>query len=86
MNVSYINLESKKETDFENSITDEYVSPYKLAKVINTFITKSIPTQMIYNYCSKNLIQTEVIDSRNMIERSVAIEFITKFVTKRNSK
>jgi hypothetical protein len=69
----------------ELAIEAEYVSAYALAKIVNQFIEKAIPTQMTYNYVAKGLIKSKNVDGRKIVSREVAIAWIQKFVTKRNA-
>jgi hypothetical protein len=71
----------------ERAIMNEFITPYQASKIVNRLIKvgKPVPTQMLYNYVSHNLIKTEVIDGRKMIKTEVAIAWSEKFAAKRNA-
>jgi len=65
--------------------TDQTISPYKIAKVINTVFTstlteKQIPAQMMYQYASKGMIV------KGKVSKQYTKDEVTTYVLKYTSK
>jgi hypothetical protein len=63
---------------------------YQASKVVNAELTKlgfkSIPAQMIYNYCSKGYIKTVQSNGQNLIEASSLASWLEAYVARKVSK
>lgn len=88
MNVEIANVEAAVEEFFSQQ--SNYITGYKLAKltneVLDNFEMKNIPAQMIYNYLSKKLIASVVIDDQRVVSNEVASKWVAKYITKKLSK
>lgn len=62
----------------------EYVTGYKLHKMLKESGFERRP-QMIYNYISKGLIKSEVVEGQRLVRLDIAKLWIEKFV-KKNTK
>ena len=78
------------QSSIEEFVTDKYMTGYKLAKLTNEVLThfelKNIPPQMVYNYISKKLIASVIIDGQKVVSNESAVTFLNKYVTKKLSK
>lgn len=65
------------------TIVSDTLSPYELAKFVNAATNRNLPTQMMYNYVSKNMIPSHR-DHNNKIRitREDAVKFVQKYMEK----
>ena len=82
-----INTDNDNVTDvqtIEDLLTEEFYSPYKLAKAVNKIldnvgIEKVLPPQMFYTYVKKGYIKA---DDNKRITREDAITWTEKYIAK----
>jgi hypothetical protein len=71
----------------EEFVREDSMTGYRLAQLTNeildSFELKNIPPQMIYNYISKGLIEAVVANGQRVVLREAAVEFLTKYVSKK---
>jgi hypothetical protein len=71
----------------EEFVREDSMTGYRLAQLTNeildSFELKNIPPQMIYNYISKGLIESVVATGQRVVLREAAVEFLTKYVSKK---
>ena len=76
-------------TFFQEADLPETMTAYKLSKVVNEVLSaveiKNIPPQMCYNYVSKGLIPSVVVEDQKLVTKADAEAWVTKYVTKKFS-
>jgi hypothetical protein len=61
----------------------DHLSAYELIKVLNGLTGRNLPTQMGYNYVSKGMIPSVLVDGKKKVSREAAVTWMVKYV-KRN--
>tara|TARA_R110000868_G_C10611612_1_gene741435 strand:+ start:100 stop:336 length:237 start_codon:yes stop_codon:yes gene_type:complete len=68
---------------FVDYVKEDFVSPYKLSKILSKVVGKNLPPQMMYNYVKKNIIASEINSTGKIeISKEIANEWMNNYVKK----
>lgn len=74
-------------TFFAEGGLPDLLTAYQLSKVTNEVLEavglKTIPSQMCYNYVSKGLIPSVVVEDKKKVKKADAEAWVTKYITKK---
>ncbi len=70
-----------KKIDLEEIVTNEFYSPYSIAKIESTLRNKFVPPQKLYGYVRNGYVNATTNSTGKLqISRTDAIKYLTKFV------
>ena len=68
---------------FQNLIVgDQLLSAYQVIKLANQLFGRNLPTQMGYNYVSKGMIPSVVVDGKKFVRPEDAAAWLSKYYEK----
>jgi len=74
-------------TFFSEGGLPELMTAYQLSNVVNDILEavglKTIPSQMCYNYVSKGMIPSVVVNEKKKVTKADAEAWVTKYITKK---